>query len=66
MNNKSKKEWLEIHNRAARDYINSEWTREVPMGVAKKRRNLFSQATGHVLDVGCGYGMNFPYLTNAT
>lgn len=66
MNNKSRKEWLEIHNRAARDYINSEWTREVPMGVAKKRRNLFSQATGHVLDVGCGYGMNFPYLTNAT
>ena len=22
-------------------------------------------ATGDVLDVGCGYGMNFPYLTNA-
>ena len=66
MNHKSQKEWLEIHNRAARDYINSEWSREVLMGVGRKRKNLFSQASGHVLDVGCGYGMNFSYLTNAT
>jgi ubiquinone/menaquinone biosynthesis C-methylase UbiE len=30
------------------------------------RRELFSSATGHVLDVGCGYGSNFEYLTKAT
>lgn len=63
--NKSYKEWLGIHNRAAKDYINSEWSREVMFGVAKRRQALFSQAKGNVLDVGCGYGINFPYLTNA-
>src|SRR5689334_18016908 len=62
---KSYKEWLGIHNRAARDYINSEWSREVFFGVAKKRKALFSKARGNVLDVGCGYGINFPYLIHA-
>lgn len=64
-NDKSRNDWLRIHNRVARDYINSEWSREVLLGVAKQRKKLFAQATGDVLDVGCGYGMNFPYLTNA-
>jgi ubiquinone/menaquinone biosynthesis C-methylase UbiE len=63
--NKTQKEWLEIHNRAAGMYINSEWSREVLLGVAKKRKKLFAQAAGNVLDVGCGYGINFPYLTKA-
>lgn len=63
--NKTQREWLEIHNRAAGLYINSEWSRENLFGVAKKRRKLFAQAIGNVLDVGCGYGMNFPYLTKA-
>lgn len=61
----TRNDWLKIHNRAARDYINSEWSREVLLGVAKQRKKLFAQATGDVFDVGCGYGMNFPYLTNA-
>ncbi|MBI5839525.1 MAG: class I SAM-dependent methyltransferase [Chloroflexi bacterium] len=65
-NNKSHKEWLEIHNRAARDYITSEWSREVLFGVGNKRKRLFSRATGNVLDMGCGYGINFPHLINAT
>lgn len=64
--NYSRNDWLKLHNRAARDYINSEWSREVVFGVAKKRKKLFAQATGNVLDVGCGYGMNFPYLNHAT
>jgi len=63
--NKTQKEWLEIHNRAAWVYINSEWSRENLFGVAKARRKLFAQALGNVLDVGCGYGMNFPYLIMA-
>lgn len=61
-NNMTRNEWLKIHNQAARNYINSEWPREVLLGVAKQRRKLFAQASGDVLDVGCGYGMNFPYL----
>jgi len=64
--NYSRNDWLRLHNRAAHDYINSEWSREVLFWVAKKRKQLFAQATGAVLDVGCGYGMNFPYLINAT
>ena len=66
MQNKSHDEWLRIHNRAARVYINSEWSREVLFGVGKKRKALFARATGNVLDVGCGYGINLPYLVNAT
>ncbi len=64
-NGNSRSDWLKIHNRAARDYINSEWSREVIFGVGKMRKDLFVQAYGDVLDVGCGYGMNFPYLTRA-
>jgi ubiquinone/menaquinone biosynthesis C-methylase UbiE len=62
--NLTRDDWLKIHNRAARDYINSEWSREILFGVAKQRKKLFANATGDVLDVGCGYGINFPYLTN--
>lgn len=39
--------------------------REVLFGVAKKRKALFTNAKGNVLDVGCGYGINFPYLIHA-
>src|SRR6266542_2914514 len=63
--NITRNDWLKIHNRAARDYINSEWSREVLLGVAKERKALFAQASGDVVDVGCGYAMNFPYLTHA-
>jgi len=65
MINKSYVEWRSIHNRAAGDYINSEWSREKLFGVAKKRKKLFTEATGSVIDVGCGYGNNFPYLIHA-
>ena len=65
LNNKSRTEWLQIHNRAAREYINSQWSREILFGVAKQRKKIFNQASGDVLDVGCGYGMNFPFLTQA-
>lgn len=65
-NGNSRSDWLRIHNRAARDYINSEWSREVLLGVRNMRRKLFAQASGDILDVGCGYGMNFLYLTHAS
>lgn len=64
-NGNSRSDWLRIHNRAAHDYINTEWSREVLFGVRRMRRKLFAQAVGDVLDVGCGYGLNFPYLTHA-
>ncbi len=65
MANYSRNDWLALHNRAARSYIDSEWSREVLLGVGRKRKALFSQAVGNVLDVGCGYGINIPYLTGA-
>jgi ubiquinone/menaquinone biosynthesis C-methylase UbiE len=64
-NNYSRSDWKKIHDRAAGDYIRGEWTREILFGVGRLRRKLLSRATGDVLDVGCGYGINFPYLVNA-
>jgi ubiquinone/menaquinone biosynthesis C-methylase UbiE len=64
--NYSRNDWLRLHNRAAAAYINSEWSREKLLGVASRRKQLFARATGRVLDVGCGYGINFPYLTHAS
>ena len=57
--------WQQIHNASARDYKRGEWVREKVLGVGRMRRELFSPAAGDVLDVGCGYGCNFEYLTNA-
>jgi ubiquinone/menaquinone biosynthesis C-methylase UbiE len=57
--------WQRIHDEAARDYKRGEWVREKIFGVSRMRRELFSLATGNVLDVGCGYGSNFAYLTKA-
>ena len=61
----SDERWRRIHDDAARDYQSGEWVREKILGVGRMRRELFSLATGDVLDVGCGYGSNFEYLTNA-
>jgi ubiquinone/menaquinone biosynthesis C-methylase UbiE len=58
--------WQRIHDAAARDYQSSGWIREKIFGVSRKRRELFALATGNVLNVGCGYGGNFEYLSNAT
>jgi ubiquinone/menaquinone biosynthesis C-methylase UbiE len=58
-------EWRGIHDRAAHDYRRGAWVRETLLGVGRLRRQLFYQAIGQVLDVGCGYGANFAYLLNA-
>jgi ubiquinone/menaquinone biosynthesis C-methylase UbiE len=56
--------WQRIHDASARDYRSGEWVRK-NLRRRRMRRELFSLAMGHVLDVGCGYGSNFEYLTNA-
>ena len=58
--------WQRIHDDAAHDYRSGEWFREKIFSVGRMRRELFALASGNVLDVGCGYGSNFGYLTNAT
>ncbi len=65
INDKSRAQWLDIHNQSAGVYRNTEWSREVLFGARKMRRKLFARARGKVLDVACGYGMNFPHLTDA-
>jgi SAM-dependent methyltransferase len=62
----SRDKWRLIHDQAAQDYRRGEWIRETVFGVGRLRQQPFVQATGEVLDVACGYGMNFAYLTNAT
>lgn len=65
-NDMSHAEWRDIHERAARDYRRGARVRETLFGVRRLRRRLFGQATGQVLDVGCGYGANVAYLPNAS
>ena len=58
----SRAEWIKIHDRSARDYRSGEWFRERLLGVGKYRERMFSDAGGKVLDVACGYGLNFGVL----
>ena len=55
-------EWLRIHNSTASDYRGGEWFRESLLGMGRYRRRMFSNARGKVLDVACGYGLNFGVL----
>src|SRR5262245_50028621 len=64
-NDMMRAEWRHIHDRAAYDYRRGAWGRETLLGIGRLRRQLFAQAMGQVLDVGCGYGANFAYLPNA-
>src|SRR5512138_2768926 len=64
-NDMTRAEWRRIHDRAAPVYRRGSWVRETLFGVGRLRRQLFAQAIGQVLDVGCGYGANFAYLPNA-
>lgn len=58
----SREEWLRIHDRSAGDYRRGEWFRESLLGVRRYRERMFSNAMGKVLDVACGYGLNFGVL----
>jgi len=55
-------EWIKIHDLSAVMYRNGEWFREGILGLKKYRASMFSQAKGEVLEVACGYGLNFGYL----
>jgi ubiquinone/menaquinone biosynthesis C-methylase UbiE len=59
-------EWVKIHDRSAVDYRNGEWFRERLLGMERYRRRMFSTASGKVLEVACGYGLNFGYLPRGT
>jgi ubiquinone/menaquinone biosynthesis C-methylase UbiE len=59
-------EWRRIHNGAASGYKAGEWFRESLLSVKARRKKLFSQASGNVLDVACGYGLNFDHLGSAS
>ena len=58
--------WRRIQDASACYYRSGEWVRERLLGVDRLGRNLFAQAMGNVLDVGCGYSSNFEYLTNGS
>jgi len=58
----SRDEWVRIHDLSAVDYRNGEWFIESLLGMGKYRKQMFSNARGNVLDVACGYGLNFGYL----
>ena len=58
----SRAEWVKIHDRSAADYRSGEWFRERLLGMGKYRARMFSNARGKVLDVACGYGLNFDVL----
>jgi ubiquinone/menaquinone biosynthesis C-methylase UbiE len=58
----SREEWISIHNRSASDYRGGEWFRERLLNLGKHRERVFANARGKVLDVACGYGLNFAYL----
>lgn len=56
----------EKYNDMAADYRRQEWIGEVILRGRRLRQGLFTQATGRVLDVACGTGVNFPHLAQAT
>lgn len=58
----SRDEWVTIHDRSAAQYLGGEWFRERFLGLGKYRARMFSTAKGKVLEVACGYGLNFGYL----
>lgn len=41
------------------------WVEQHLLGIRRLRRQLFAKATGDVLDVACGTGLNFPWLKQA-
>ncbi len=55
----------EMYNERAQEYQEKSWLLEGVLQGRKLRRRLFRRATGRVLDVACGTGVNFPHLAQA-
>lgn len=54
-----------MYNERAQDYQDKSWLLEGVLRGRKLRGQLFQRATGRVLDVACGTGVNFPHLARA-
>jgi ubiquinone/menaquinone biosynthesis C-methylase UbiE len=50
------------YDEIAEQYENKIWFDQHILGVVRLRKNLLSKATGKILDVACGTGLNIPLL----
>lgn len=48
------------YDEIAEQYEKKVWFDQHILGVARLRKNILSKATGKILDVACGTGLNFP------
>ena len=53
------RELQKAHDTLAAEYDRRTWFNEHVLGVARLRKTLLSQATGRILEVACGTGINF-------
>ena len=53
------RELQQAHDTLAAEYDRRTWFNEHVLGVARQRKRLLSQATGRILEVACGTGINF-------
>ena len=54
------------YDEIANQYESRLWFDQYILGVARRRRQLMSQARGKILDVACGTGLNFPMFPAAS
>ena len=52
----------ESYNKIADQYEKKTWFDQHILGVARLRKKLFSMASGKILDVACGTGLNLPFF----
>jgi len=55
------RELQQAHDALAAEYDRRTWFNEHILGVARLRKRLLAQATGKILEVACGTGINFQH-----
>ena len=55
------RELQQAHDALAAEYDRRTWFNEHVLGVARLRKGLLTQATGRILEVACGTGLNFQH-----